>query len=71
MYSSYVTTIFILFIKLSLHKNDFFMTGFFRFWYLITQSSFKVLLRNTDHETDQLNKFQPGARLEPAVHSAR
>jgi hypothetical protein len=27
--------------------------------------------RNTNHVTDQLNKLQYGARLEPAVHSSR
>jgi hypothetical protein len=30
-----------------------------------------MLFRNTNHVTDQLNKFQSGARLEPAVHFAR
>jgi hypothetical protein len=44
---------------------------FFLFWYFITQSLFKVLFRNTNRVTDQLNKFQFGPRLEPAVHSAR
>jgi hypothetical protein len=44
---------------------------FFRFWYFITQGSFKALFRNTNYVTDQLNKFQSGAKLEPAVHSAR
>jgi hypothetical protein len=37
--------------------------------HFITQSSFKVLFRNTNHVTDQISKLQDGARLEPAVHS--
>jgi hypothetical protein len=41
---------------------------FFRFWYFITQNSFKVLFRNTNHVTDQLNKFEFCARLYPAVN---
>jgi hypothetical protein len=44
---------------------------FFLFWFSITQSSFKVLFRNTNYVTDQLNKFQSGARLEPAAYSPR
>jgi hypothetical protein len=44
---------------------------FFRFDTSLLKSSFKMLFQNTGHVTDQLNKFQSGSRLEPAVHSAR
>jgi hypothetical protein len=32
--------------------------------------AFKVLFKNTNHVTEQLNKFQFGTRLELALHSA-
>jgi hypothetical protein len=41
---------------------------FSRCWYFISQSLFKALFRNKNDLTDQLNKFQFGARLEPAMN---
>jgi hypothetical protein len=41
------------------------------FWIASLLRVFKVLFQNTNYVTDQLNKFQSGVRLEPAVNSAR
>jgi hypothetical protein len=38
---------------------------------ILILQSLKALFRNTNRVTDQLNKFQYGARPEPAVHSDR